>query len=281
MFTQCLKVFGHTGPVPPAAQTQLRNALLAIVGEGIGHAPQSWVYHSEALSLEIYRQAILLANRTFTYDLLDLERAHEHLKNMFIGWLRTYEVNVHKVVAPMVLATVAKYYASTPTELFNCLAVSTTSTTPAPVLPVRATAASTGTSFMARTQAASTLLSVHTLCEPPPSLEADRVVELSKRIAHVVLLHWRVWARIAYVLDEGSAEEELHTAVSGEENFSLRDTAAVAATGESESTQGELGTATLPLRRLSTSTSIHDISSETIPADDMKMGGTGDTGVGD
>ncbi|KAF1960287.1 hypothetical protein CC80DRAFT_404609 [Byssothecium circinans] len=181
LFAQCLKEFGYPGPVTTTAENQLRAALSAIIGEGIGHTPQSWIHHSEALSLEIYRQALLLSNRPFTYDHYKLQQANQFLQRNFQCYSSTYSSKTRDVVLPQVLACMNKYYNASPIELFNKLIVLLPTSTPLD-------------------QAVAPTQPPHTF-----SSSSDRVNDLAHRITHIVLLHWRVWGPIAYVQEDSSA----------------------------------------------------------------------------
>ncbi|PVI07745.1 hypothetical protein DM02DRAFT_637617 [Periconia macrospinosa] len=177
VFEQCLKGFRYNGPVTDTARSELRNALSAIAGDRAAHTPGSWVSHSGALSLEIYRQATHVAGLRFECDAHELQRAQEHLQMMFQEYFSSYAYKVRAVVLSQVLACTNKYSNATPIELFNCLV---TSPFPASLpLPPRE---------------ASPQLSTNTL-----SFFADRLADITNRTTHIILLHWRVWNPIAYV----------------------------------------------------------------------------------
>ncbi|KAF2636000.1 hypothetical protein P280DRAFT_410479 [Massarina eburnea CBS 473.64] len=183
MFAQCLKDWGFNGPIPAPAQNQLRTALSAMVGEGTSRAPHSWLYHSEALSLEIHRQATLLSGRPFVYNHHDLQRANVQLRRALQEKFSTYSVRGRNAFVPLVSACIHKHFNSSPSDLFSHLVV------PAPA-----------PGPLAQALAAPSVLQQSLNTFTP----LDRLVDVTQRVAHIVLLHWRVWGSIAYVVDEES-----------------------------------------------------------------------------
>ncbi|CAI6338219.1 unnamed protein product [Periconia digitata] len=185
MFGQCLREFAYNGPISNTARSELRNALSAIIGETTGHAPESWIFHSESLSLEIYRQAIILAGKPFVCDSSELGRASDHLQNIFRHYVTPYASKVQAAVLAQVMACASSYANASPIELFNNLVTPPLSTSP----------------VLAPTSPASLLQpTTNTL-----SYFADRVVDLSYRISHIILIHWRIWGPIAYITDDSNS----------------------------------------------------------------------------
>ena len=184
VFAQCLEEFGYNGPVTTATEDQLRAALSSIVGDGIAHPPQSWMYRSEALSLEIYRQALLLYTRPFTCDHHKIQRANQLLQEGFrsLSSSSIHSTKIRDIILAKTLAYTNRHRNATPIELFNKLVSVVPATGPL----------------------------AQTLSPPPQTTDtfppsSDRVHDLANRVTHIVLLHWRVWGPIAYVQEDGAA----------------------------------------------------------------------------
>lgn len=87
MFEVCVEMhvmlarqLGYQGPMTMAIGQQLRTALSAIMGEAAGHGPQQWMINSEALSLEILRQASISLDK--------------HLDVVLIAWPKQTNTSV-------------------------------------------------------------------------------------------------------------------------------------------------------------------------------------------
>ncbi|KZM19248.1 Protein SOSEKI 1 [Ascochyta rabiei] len=188
MFATLLKQFGYQGPSLSTARKQLISSLTAIMGNtSVGYGPHQWMANSEALSLEILRQASTLACRSTTYDFVNLSSANQRLRHLFFSTFTTRARNVEAAVLPAVLTTMEKHNNSSPMELFNNLVPTTTSsTTPSPLtLPTSTTDTSSPT----------------VLLHP----DVRKLSDVANRISHIIILHWRVWSKIAYVQDDTTA----------------------------------------------------------------------------
>ncbi|KAF2692160.1 hypothetical protein K458DRAFT_285704 [Lentithecium fluviatile CBS 122367] len=181
LFAQLLQEFEYNGPVSQATRHQLQSALSAIVGEGVPYLNPSWFHHSGPLSLEIYRQASVLAGRSPFHNLDYLQKARYYLRNLFETTFATHASALEATILPQILACATKHFYSSPSELFNSLVLPTPTPPPPPhsFVPIR-------------------IASPDTLS---PS-HADKLNDLTNRITHIVLLHWRIWDPIAYVKDD-------------------------------------------------------------------------------
>lgn len=189
MFATLLKQFGYQGPSLSTTRQQLVSSLTAIMGEAnVGYGPHQWMANSEALSLEILRQASTLAGRATVYDFENMSNANQHLRYLFFSTFTTQARNLEAAVLPLVLAAIEKHKTSSPMELFNNLVPTTT---PAPTLPLTPNAQST---------VIDTLSHSHVL-HP----DTRRLSDIINRISHIIILHWRVWSKIAYVQDDVAA----------------------------------------------------------------------------
>lgn len=180
-----LKQFGYDGPISPSSRHQLHASLLAIMGEAMGYGSRQWVMNSEALSLEIIRHASLIAGRPATFTHETLSSANEHLLHMFYNSFTTHNPRLEHTLLHRVLACTNRNINSTPIDLFNNL------------VPVASSIPPTPTHF-SHLQTINTSSSGHAL-----NPENARWQDVANRITHIILLHWRVWERIAYVQEDG------------------------------------------------------------------------------
>jgi hypothetical protein len=186
MFATLLKRFRYQGPGLSNTRQQLISALTAIMGESnVGYGPHQWMANSGALSLEILRQASTLANRPTAYDHDNLSSANQHLRHLFFSKFTTQARNLEAAMLPVILATIEKYNNSSPMELFNNLVPTTIPTT---------TIVPTHNIFPTPTDT----FSSHHFLHP----NTRKLSDIANRISHIIILHWRVWSKIAYVQDD-------------------------------------------------------------------------------
>ncbi|KAL1612445.1 Protein SOSEKI 1 [Paraconiothyrium brasiliense] len=183
MFSQLRKNFGHVGAVSNATRDRVRSSLSAIMGESMGHGSQAWIYNSESLSLEISRQAQLIAGRSPFFDHHNLQATNECLRSLFHNTFTFHASTLEAVLLVQVLGSINKHINSSPTELYNSLVASPPPTSTPPFITAPPT------------------IDTFSFYNNTPQ---DRLSDLSKRISHIVLLHWRIWAPIAYVQDDAS-----------------------------------------------------------------------------
>lgn len=186
MFATLLKQFGYHGPILSTTRQQLISSLIAIMGESsVGYGLRQWTGNSEALSLEILRQASNLAGRAIAYDHDTLSSANQLLRHLFFSTFTNQARNLEAAVLPVIMATIDKHNSSSPMELFNNLVPSTTTSTPL------------STVHNAQPTAADTFSS-HRILHP----DTNKLSDIANRISHIIILHWRIWSRIAYVQEE-------------------------------------------------------------------------------
>lgn len=188
MFDQLRKGLGHTGTLSDASKNHLRSSLTAILGECIGHGSQAWIYNSESISLEIYRQAHNISGRSPSLNHNILRIWNERLRSTFQLSFASHAATLEAVFRQQVLSCVKKNYNASPAELYNNL-VATPPSTSTP-------------SFM---HLASTIDTFSYFNNTPQ----ERLNDLSKRISHIILLHWRIWGPIAYVQNDQPATTTL------------------------------------------------------------------------
>lgn len=186
LFVILVKELGYGGPISLKIGQQLRASISAIMGEAVGHGPEQWMMNSEALSLEILRQASRLAGLPPTHHFDRLAEANQHLRLLFVNRFAHHAAQLEACLLPQILGGVDRYNNSSPTDLFNNL-VSVSPSVPPPTYPPQPFVSDTFT---------------FTHLHP----ETAKLTELANRITHIVLLHWRVWGLIAYVQDDDSQQ---------------------------------------------------------------------------
>ena len=184
MYIALARQFGYQGHVSLAVGQQLRVALSAIMGEAVGHGPQQWVRNSEALSLEILRQASRLAGISSNYSFDRMADANQNLRILFMHRSAYHAARLEASLLPQILSNVDRHNASSPVDLFTNLVSISPSVPPLPTL--------------SRSGITDTFAFAH--LHP----ETAKLTDLANRITHITLLHWRVWGPIAYVQDDES-----------------------------------------------------------------------------
>ncbi|KAI4906672.1 hypothetical protein J4E90_010360 [Alternaria incomplexa] len=184
MYTQLARQLGYQGSMTLAIGQQLRTALSAIMGEAVGHGPQQWMLNSEALSLEILRQASHLAGQTPSCSFDHMAEANQHLRTLFVRRSSWHASRLEASLLPQILVNVDRHSTSSPIELFNALVSISPSMPPLPSL--------------SRPNIADTFAFAH--LHP----ETAKLTDLANRVTHIILLHWRIWGPIAYVMEDGS-----------------------------------------------------------------------------
>ena len=182
MFELLLREFGYSGPVSRARKHQLRASLLAIISEGVCRGPQQWMTNSEPISLELVRQSLAMAGLPPRFNLDMLQKANLHLRRMLNTTFSDHAANLKATILPQILALVNRHVQSSPMDLFNNL-----TTLPAPPLPL----------------APSHILHpTHHISNNTLPSHSEQFTDVPSRITHIILLHWRIWGPIAYVLDD-------------------------------------------------------------------------------
>jgi len=186
MLHQLLKELGYNGTVSDSSKKNLRSSLAAIMENNLGRDPtqNAWLRHSDALSLEIYRQALLIAGRSAVCTHEALQNATYRLQSLFRNMSASYASVLEGCLLSQALSCMEKHYHSSPTVLHDNLVGP-------PMLPTH--------SFIPIQYNYDTFPSINT--------PAETLTDLSNRISHIVILHWRIWAPIAYIQDDLAASD--------------------------------------------------------------------------
>jgi hypothetical protein len=195
VFAALLKQFGYDSIVSSAARHQLHASLLAIMGSATAHGSRQWRANSEALSLEILRQASLVVGQPLSFSHDTLSSANNQLLHMFCNSFITHNPRVESIVLHRVLTCTNRNVNSTAMDFFNNLVPLASSISPTP-------------SQFSHLRTSNTSSSLSTL-----SPEMAKWQDIANRITHIILLHWRIWGRIAYVQENVASDASQEAAV--------------------------------------------------------------------
>jgi len=187
-FAAMLKQSGHDGLMSPTVRRRLHSALLAIMGDVLGYGSHQWVTNSEALSLELLRQVSYVTGQPVSYSHEHLSHANSHLLHMFHNSFQTHNPHLEDTLLDRVIMCASRNSNCSPTDLFSNLVSEARSTPPQ-------------SSHFLHLQSNDTSPSLHTM-----NPETAQWQDIANRITHIILLHWRVWERIAYVQDDESQQ---------------------------------------------------------------------------
>jgi hypothetical protein len=187
LFAALLRQFGCDGPVSPVARHQLHASLLAIMGSATAYGSRQWIATSEALSLEILRQASLVAGQPLSFPHNTLSNANDLLLHMFYNSFRTHNPRVESTVLYQVLSGTSRHTNSTAMDFFNNLVPLANASPQTPLLFSHLRTSNTSS------------------CTSTLSPETAKWQDIATRITHIILLHWRIWGRIAYVQENATS----------------------------------------------------------------------------
>ena len=174
MLSTTLARQNHAPPTPPQALA-CRTTLRALLDSSAPYGLLAWTRAAPALALEISRHAARIARTPFSPDHAVLYAATEELcQALRDGW-SVHAERMREGMERRVLDVVDKYRSVGTTELFERLVPISTS----------GSGSSAGVRGVEGTNEAI-------------DGEVGAGTGLPGRIAHVVLLHWRVWGDIAY-----------------------------------------------------------------------------------
>ncbi|KAF2117748.1 T-complex 11 [Lophiotrema nucula] len=181
-------LFGALGYGRLASQATkhlLHGALSAVLGEGAGHGTSHWMNNCENIAAELIRQAFLATGRPPFLSADLIQQTTRKLRNTLIPSIIQRKAQALEFgVQSQVLSTVNRHIRSSPMELFNTLVV-----LPGPPPPPQAPSQPLA-SFQ------------HSPSNTFSSQNIEQYNDLSNRIAHIILIHWRTWGPIAYVQEE-------------------------------------------------------------------------------
>jgi len=162
----------------------LRDALFAITGfHGSREASQRWTMAIGNIAVELVRQALQLACSSRVYDSGLVQKVEEELRYAFnpLCYAR-HAAALESSLVQHVLNGAVAHISSSPIEIFNAFVAPTGSQTlPSPPPPP---------SYHGN---AATVPPVQRSLPP-----VDAMTDLTRRITHIAILHWRIWSPLVY-----------------------------------------------------------------------------------
>ena len=150
--------------------SQVRSSLLAILASS--SAPNKWKNLSPALALQVLRSTTTPLTRLPQFE----QHFASHISNDRSSLYREAEARILRELFPKLRELVDKYTPLTSLEIFE-----------------HATGPKIAPPFV----------------KPPmPQSPKDEIAEIATRLAHIGIMHWRVWAPLAYLVDP-QAEEDM------------------------------------------------------------------------
>ncbi|KAF2184381.1 hypothetical protein K469DRAFT_580136 [Zopfia rhizophila CBS 207.26] len=191
MFGQLLKGLCYHGPISHTTRHNLRTSLSAIMGEGAGHGVSQWMVNCENISLELVRHALHTSGCQPNYDLDLIHKANKHLHKMFLNSFPEHAFILEESILPQVLSCINKNLHASPIDIFNTLVPP--SNPPPPPPPSQSS------------------VSVLHITSDTLSPQPEPFTDLASRVTHIILLHWRTWGPLVYVLpqDESMSTSEM------------------------------------------------------------------------
>ena len=194
-FDMCCKVFAQLlqeknfrGSVSHTAQQDLRNSLFATVGEGRNYSSRQWIVKIDYVAVELVRHALKLCGYTHSYEAHLHQKAHGMLRAMLCsshqGAFACNADILERTILPEILACANRHVNSSPMEMFSTL-IAPSAPPPPPPPP----------SHM-------NVVVQRIANEQNPSSPSDCLTDIIHRITHIVVLHWRIWGPIVYILPE-------------------------------------------------------------------------------
>lgn len=183
LFRQLSKGFGYSMVIPATSKQTLYNSLEAIMSDNSSSGPSPWWINSEHIAAELIRQALVLNNRAPNYNSKQLDDTNRTLRAMYETAYVKHSKLLEELVLAQTLASITRYISSSPVELYN-------------------TFVSVGSSPTSRIPPA---LSIHSATENKPSPLSELPTNFSNRIAHIIILHWRIWGELVYRMNNDNS----------------------------------------------------------------------------
>ncbi|KAF2013738.1 hypothetical protein BU24DRAFT_350800 [Aaosphaeria arxii CBS 175.79] len=220
-FELILKGFGHTGEVPTSTKQNMRASLVALLGEGLGHGSlHMWLNSSEHIVVELLRQASKFIGYEPAIALDNLQKLDQNLQCSFRQRTSRQTERMEERLLTRVLSESTRHMQSSPLDLFNALVANSTPPTTSSAIP--------GLPLLFNKQN-----------DSDPS--SDQLTDISARITHVILLHWRTWADIAYVCTGDSTSHPQDDLEGGQVTTATAQTKPTASTASVNSTDHRTG----------------------------------------
>ncbi|OCK85330.1 Tcp11-domain-containing protein [Lepidopterella palustris CBS 459.81] len=222
IFGLLLKRLGFHGPISHRTRESLRNSLFAIIGEGTGHSSGWWTANREHISVELVRHALHVRGYSHSYDGYLVHEADCLLHQVFYSQcpdaFARHADAVEQTILQEILDCTNRHINSSPMEMFNSLIAP--STPPPPPPPPM-----------------SNISAPRPTREQSTSSAPDHLTNIVHRIAHIAMLHWRIWGPIVYVLPED--EDASSNLIAGDSEAEVRRTQTETTSGHRHSNPDE------------------------------------------
>jgi hypothetical protein len=191
LFSQLLRRLGFHGSMSHSTRHVLRTSLSAILGDGAGHSFQQWMKNHEYISVELVRHALHTCGFSHAYDARLVTETTNFFHHMMLVSFSDHATALEESITDQIQSCVNSHIHSSPLDLFNALVAP--SNPPPPHPPPK---------YISITpQLASDMLPPH----------VDQLLDITNRIAHIILLHWRTWGPIVYVIPDDDQATSLST----------------------------------------------------------------------
>lgn len=183
LFHGLLRRLGYHRSMSHNIRHVLASALSAILENGGGHSPQQWDKNCDHISLELVRHALHTCGFSHTYDAGLVAETTKFLRDMMHVSFADHAAILQESITEQVQACVNSHMNSTPLDLFNALVAPSNPPPPPPPPPQYVSA-------------------TPQLISDTSSPHVDQLLDTTNRITHIILLHWRTWGPIVYVIPE-------------------------------------------------------------------------------
>jgi hypothetical protein len=190
IFGELLNLIDHRVTVTHKDREDLRNSIFAVLGEGTSFSNRQWKTNRDYISVELVRHALHICGYPHTTDAYLQQEADEllHQKLLFHdpAAFLPHAARLETLILPEMLECANSHLHASSMDMFNSLVAPSNPPPPPP----------TSQSVLAARQ-----LALDDTVSPP----SDRITDIAKRLAHIAVLHWRVWGPIVYVRPEEPA----------------------------------------------------------------------------
>lgn len=170
----------------------VRDALFAITGyHGSREGSQRWTIAIGNIAVELVRQALQLAGSSYVYDSGLVQKVEEELRDTLNpSCYARHAAVLEASLLQRVLEGAVAHINSSPIDLFNAFIAPAGLTQPPPLSHYGAS-----TTF-------------------PPIQHSltwvDTMADLTRRITHIAILHWRIWSPLVYLNKDIKTDWSLH-----------------------------------------------------------------------
>ena len=182
LFSGLLRRLAYRGTILESTKITLRNALFAILGDGQQHSTNRWQDNYDHISLQMVRYAWEICGFTHKVDLSLASETSQLLHQMVAPSYPQHASVLEASFVAQVLTCINSHMNLSPLDLFNALVAPPNPPPPPPP---------SQNNFPVQSHVTDTL-----------SSHFDQLTDLTNRLTHIILLHWRTWGPIVYVISE-------------------------------------------------------------------------------